>query len=239
MNEDWRNIPGLPDKYFVSSLGNVKRVDERGTYFHILSINTRGYMSVSIKNKQYRVHRLMGLAFIPNPTNMPMINHINMIQTDNRLENLEWQDNAGNLDHARKIKGSWNPKGEDHAKAKLTEEQVIEIINLMYDGVYAGTISDMYGLSETSIASIKHGKNWKHLTNRPDIAEKLKKIRAKEYVAPHGSGSSTPKLTEVQVTEIRKGLAVGMSQKHFVDKFGVHQSTISNIASGKTWKHVK
>jgi hypothetical protein len=53
-----------------------------------------GYLRVVLSNKHYRkrflVHRLVALAFIPNPNNLPIINHKNEIKNDNRVTNIEW-----------------------------------------------------------------------------------------------------------------------------------------------------
>ena len=60
-----------------------------------------GYMSVGLckdgKRKLFRVHRLLGLTFIPNPLNKPCIDHINRIRDDNRLINLRWATQQENL----------------------------------------------------------------------------------------------------------------------------------------------
>ena len=52
------------------------------------------------KRKTLFVHRLVGLNYIPNPNNLPCINHINRNITDNRVENLEWVSVATNAEHA-------------------------------------------------------------------------------------------------------------------------------------------
>ena len=54
------------------------------------SKNDRGYMRVKINGKAYKVHRLVAEAFIPNPKNLPEIDHLNRDPQDNRCENLSW-----------------------------------------------------------------------------------------------------------------------------------------------------
>ena len=51
---------------------------------------TNGYLHVSLNGKGYSKHRLISIQFISNPDNLPQVDHINHIKTDNRIENLRW-----------------------------------------------------------------------------------------------------------------------------------------------------
>lgn len=95
-------------------------------------IDTKGYYRICInvnkKRYQYRVHRVVASAFIPNPENKPYINHINGIKTDNRVENLEWCTPKENTKHA--LEYNLIAKGEKCIKHKLTDINIIAIRRL-------------------------------------------------------------------------------------------------------------
>jgi hypothetical protein len=95
MEEIWKDIKGYEGLYQVSNLGRVKRLI--GYYCKTERILTpvtqkSGYNVVSLCGKIYLVHRLVAEAFIVNPNNLPTVDHINRVKTDNRVENLRWAD---------------------------------------------------------------------------------------------------------------------------------------------------
>ena len=58
--------------------------------------NTNGYNYVYLNCKMYYYHRVIAEQFIPNPNNLPEVDHINRIKDDNRIENLRWVSNSEN-----------------------------------------------------------------------------------------------------------------------------------------------
>ena len=96
------------DKYYVSNLGNVK-YKRNGVFGKIYKPYVRnGYKSLTLNilghYKQYSVHRLVAMAWIPNPKNKPQVNHIDGNKLNNRVDNLEWNTASENIKHAIRIK---------------------------------------------------------------------------------------------------------------------------------------
>lgn len=102
MVEIWKNI-SENSNYQISNLGNVKRGYR--TLKPIRHCRT-GYARVNIRingePKALLIHRLVAKAFIPNPNNYPEVNHKNGINTDNRVDNLEWVTRKQNIKHSLK-----------------------------------------------------------------------------------------------------------------------------------------
>lgn len=118
-HEVWRDVVGYEGLYEVSSFGRVRSVDRivrnrygvRVSRGKILtpSLND-GYLFVSLCNKcKYKtkyVHRLVAEAFIPNPNNLPQINHKDETRDNNRVDNLEWCDSKYNNNYGTKVQRS-------------------------------------------------------------------------------------------------------------------------------------
>ena len=102
-NEIWKRIPQSDKFYEVSNLGNVRN----GTTKKILSPRPTptGYLRVHISvgngRKDFYIHRLVAEAFIPNPNNYQVVNHLDNNPANNHANNLEWVTQKQNVAYAQ------------------------------------------------------------------------------------------------------------------------------------------
>jgi hypothetical protein len=94
MEEVWKIVDGFPD-YKISTFGNIMS-KKWGDWVSLHPYpDSDGYLRVCISNINkkrfwFSIHRLMGMAFIPNPDNLPTVDHIDVDNTNNDLSNLRW-----------------------------------------------------------------------------------------------------------------------------------------------------
>ena len=114
MEEVWKDVVGYERLYMVSDMGRIKGLGRyvwngntfvfkpekiitscnRGLGYHVVGLYLNG------ERTTLQVHRLVAIAFIPNPYNKEMINHKDGKRSNNKLENLEWCTRSENMIHA-------------------------------------------------------------------------------------------------------------------------------------------
>ena len=165
-------IPGIPG-YTINENGDVFSYKGKKSDQHKMAtvVTNCGYVHVSLAylqgySKPFLVHRLVAQTFIPNPDNKPQINHIDGNKQNNNVNNLEWCTRAENQLHAFETGLQSSIQGEDHALSKLSNQDAIDIINLILAGASNDDIADKYKLHSRYVSLIRHKKRWKHIWDK-------------------------------------------------------------------------
>lgn len=180
--EFWRQVVGLKG-YDVSSFGRVRSYwiltanKGRGKGFRaeisnvpqILnpSCDSSGYPYLNATSRKVagmrcpKVHRLVALVFLPNPDELPEVNHKTALKRDCRLDNLEWVTRAQNIKHmiASGLKDGKMPTGEAHYRCRISDADILEMIRL-YDeeSVCLRKLAGMFDTSYYFAWDVTHGR---------------------------------------------------------------------------------
>ena len=139
--ERWRDIEGYEGLYQVSSCGRVKslgryKISKGGSNVYIKErifkpkTLATGYLLIALckegDTKQFSIHRLVAEAFIPNPENLPQVNHKDEVKVNNYVSNLEWCTSKYNINY-----GTRNERAsKKHSKKVLCVET-----NVIYESI--------------------------------------------------------------------------------------------------------
>jgi transcriptional regulator with XRE-family HTH domain len=155
--EEWRDVPGYEGLYKVSSEGRVKQIGQLYTdgrkgistgEGRILNpqISHTGYnfcqLSCAGKRKTVYVHRMVAMAFIPNPDNLPAVNHKDEDKSNNRVDNLEWCTYKYNNNYGCK----W--------LLKKHPERDQEVKDMKAQGYSVREIAEKYHLAQSTVRGI-------------------------------------------------------------------------------------
>lgn len=123
INEQWRPVKGFEGLYEVSNLGRVKSLK----YGKILKpgMTKDGYLFVILcrngKMKYFKVHRLVATAFIPNPMDLPEVNHKDENKINNVVSNIEWCSRRYNVNYGSRNERAASARRNDPARSKAVE----------------------------------------------------------------------------------------------------------------------
>ena len=188
-DEVWKDIEGYEGLYQVSNFGNIKslpriRHNGKGTYIQKEKLlkqtfTSTGYKKVELckdgKRKGFKVHRLVAIAFIPNPDNKPEVNHIDGNKINNNIDNLEWVTSSENTIHAYETGLNPNKKELDekeiiymYCELNMTMQEIAKHFNVPIKSIKR-RLED----NEISIKTLSEQKNTFHL-DELDLKELLK-----------------------------------------------------------------
>jgi hypothetical protein len=152
-------------EYFVDQDGNIFRNGRKLKYF----ISNKGYYRVGLfinkKQTKYSVHRVVAEVYVPNPDNLPEVNHEDLNKLNNHYTNLKWSTSSDNIKHSIRF-GKKFHRGIEHPNSKLTEEQVMEIRKTYIKGssnFNQRTLAEKYNVTRKCISKIIEYKTWNHL----------------------------------------------------------------------------
>lgn len=169
--EFWRQIPSMPG-HDVSNFGRVRswrgsiRRRPRALILAQYLGKTNPYYYVhpqyNGKRRSSLVHRLVAMAFIPNPLNLPQVNHITGLKTERRPDALEWSTGSGNMIHALRI-GLKIPKTGKSTKRMFTHNDIRAIRLLDACGENMCQIARRFKVNRVSISDVLKGKTYAHV----------------------------------------------------------------------------
>ena len=173
--EEWKDIKGFEGLYQISNYGRIKSFYGKEK---ILNGGTDrdGYKIIKlVKNKKYypkKIHRLVAEAFLPNPYNLPEINHKDEIPCNNKVENLEWCTHKYNLNYGNHNKKLSENKKQNYKRSDNPNSKKIlcittqEIFNCIIDA------EEQYNIAHQSISKCCKGK-YKSAGKHPITGEKM------------------------------------------------------------------
>lgn len=202
----------------TNNLRELKQeTDHRG--YNRVSFSVRGYTF------HYLVHRLVALAFIPNPENKREVNHKNGNKSNNHVDNLEWVTRQENINHA--INTGLDPT----SKSIYTEDQIRNACAMMEDPK-----NKPFEISKATGVPPNIQRNIRWFNSHANIAC--------DYNIPRvdfskGSNNIKAVINEDQVKVICELLEDGnYTPKMIADKMGINANIVQHIRTGNGWRHI-
>ncbi len=228
----WLN--GEETKYSISNIGIVRN-DKNGK---LLKTNfSKGYERLNLTHngvhKQFFVHRLVAIAFIPNPDNKDEVNHINGIKSCNYDYNLEWIDRSENVIHAYKTGLMPDEFSED---IKLTKKQIKKICKLLEENeLNQSEIARKVGCSRYSVYNILKKGFYSDISCNYNIDN----YDVKTNFSKKGDKSERTKYPDKDIVKVCELIDSGNYELPEVAKIsGVPYQTVRNVYYGTCRKDI-
>ena len=220
---EWRVIPEFPS-YRISEDGQVYSTYKSGK---ILSPkeDKDGYFEVCLTENKVRyyvrVHRLVGMAFLENLNNLPLINHKDMNVKNNNYSNLEWCTPTHNTKHF------YENSLEHKSLSAFSKEELLAIIECYNSGKSQKEVASLFGLQSRPdvISEVVTGRRFSELTGI---------IKSEDF-----KQRTTEKITDEDVLHILKSVyELKIPQKTLCDLYNMSPAQLSRIVSGSRRKDV-
>ena len=156
-------VESVEKGYFVSPNGNIYN---RHGNLMVGAVDRCGYRHTILNRKNRNVHRVIAETFIPNPNNLPCVNHKDGNKLNNSVDNLEWCTHSKNVFHAYQTGLEQRMCGEQHHAHKLTEDDVRyirSVYNKRDKEFGAVALAKKFNIDRTTIHDIVRGKTWRDI----------------------------------------------------------------------------
>lgn len=214
--ELWKPVPDFED-YHISTLGRVKSFKYSNPRIMRPKLGDGGYLNISLskngERKTLLISRLVAICFIHNTNNKPQVDHVNGDKFNCRVTNLRWATSSENTKYAYAF--GFAKSGEEHGRAKLTNEQV-RAIRVNVAGLKTYELAEKFGVSQSDVSDIQLGKIFKSAGGI--IRDKVT-----------GGRLRIPDEVRAQIkSEYRAGVR-GCGSHALAKKFGICQRTVRKI----------
>lgn len=236
--KDWKRVylNSKMTDYLISNYGELMNMKTKR--IRKWNISGDGYYKCTIQFEGHyfkvSAHRLVAIAFIPNPDNKPEVNHKDGDKSNNKVWNLEWVTSSENTKHAIALGLKWyvGMKGENNARHIYTEHQIHRACKMMENSMNRPiVISNITGIDRSTLYKIRKGEAWNHI--------------ACNYEFPIcnftiGEGNHNNKYTEEQIHQVCELIeeSIENNSRMISNITGVSIDTIDKIRTGDMWRQI-